>query len=85
VFFSVFSDGFLSKWFEGLRDQYTKLHKRKSGDGSPMFTERQQWILDNLKFFNRLVTHRSKPVRSVSIFIHLFINYYYYPPDMIRK
>ncbi|CAH1779502.1 unnamed protein product [Owenia fusiformis] len=44
-------EGFLSKWFEGLRDQYTKLHKRKSGDGCPMFTERQEWVLRNLKFF----------------------------------
>ena len=38
----VFSVGFLSKWFEDLRDQYTKLHKRKSGDGAPQFTEHRE-------------------------------------------
>ena len=83
MLFSVFSEGFICKWFEGLRDQYTKLHKKKSGDGQAMLTERQQWVLEKVGFFNRLVSHRSKPVKSVSIFIHLFINYYYYPHEMI--
>ena len=35
----------LKGWFRTLRDTHTRLDKKKSGDGTPDLTEREEWII----------------------------------------
>jgi hypothetical protein len=56
----------LQGWWQGIKDQYTKLHKKKSGQGTPVMTERQQWIVQHCKFLERIVRHKGASVRPVS-------------------
>ena len=56
----------LKRWFKSLRDIYTRLDKKKSGDGAPDLTEREQWIKDNFSFMKAATRHRPDPVNSVS-------------------
>ncbi|KAG0710533.1 hypothetical protein GWK47_022629 [Chionoecetes opilio] len=56
-------------WFKSLRDMFTRLDKKKSGDGQPTFTEREKWIREKFKFFQRAIYHRSKPVKSMKAII----------------
>lgn len=65
------SSDHLWTWFKSLRDMFTRLDKKKSGDGQPIHTDREKWILDRFAFFQHAVHHRSKPTKSVSI-IHTF-------------
>ena len=58
---------YLKGWFKSLRDIYTRLDKKKSGDGAPDLTEREQWIKDNFSFMKAATRHRPEPVNSVSI------------------
>ena len=58
----------LKGWFKSLRDIYTRLDKKKSGDGVPELTEREQWVKDNFSFLKAATRHRPEPVNSVSIF-----------------
>ena len=57
----------LKGWFRSLRDTNTRLDKKKSGDGTPELTERDEWIIQNFKFLKQTVRHRPEPVRSVSV------------------
>ncbi|KAJ3583464.1 hypothetical protein NHX12_017283 [Muraenolepis orangiensis] len=52
-------------WFKSLRDMFTSLDKKKSGEGQQQLTERETWIKAKFDFFHRAVDHRSKPARSV--------------------
>ena len=36
---------FLSGWVKSLRDNHTRLDKKKSGDGGLELTEREEWIM----------------------------------------
>ncbi|KAJ3588551.1 hypothetical protein NHX12_012143, partial [Muraenolepis orangiensis] len=56
-------------WFESLRDMFTRLDKKKSGEGQQQLTERETWIKAKLDIFHRAVDHRSKPVRSLKAII----------------
>lgn len=56
----------LQGWFRSLRDAHTRLQKKKSGDGTADFTEREQWILQSFEFLRAFVKHRPEPVKSVS-------------------
>ncbi|KAG0714446.1 hypothetical protein GWK47_014138 [Chionoecetes opilio] len=56
-------------WFKSLRGMFTRLDKKKSGDGQPTFTEREKWIREKFKIFQRAVNHRSKPVKSMKAII----------------
>ena len=58
---------YLKGWFKSLRDIYTRLEKKKSRDGAPDLTEREQWIKDNFSFMKAATRHRPEPVNSVSI------------------
>nr|XP_006812997.1 PREDICTED: uncharacterized protein LOC102800831 [Saccoglossus kowalevskii] len=51
-------------WFKSLRDMFTRLDKKKSGDGQQQLTERETWIKAKFGFFHPAVNHRSKPARS---------------------
>ncbi|KAJ3605173.1 hypothetical protein NHX12_027223 [Muraenolepis orangiensis] len=51
-------------WFKSLRDMFTRLDKKKSGEGQQQLTERETWIKAKFGFFHCAVNHRSKPVRS---------------------
>jgi len=51
----------------------TRLDKKKSGEGQQQLTEREEWIKAKFAFFHRAVNHRSKPVRSVSIAVDIYI------------
>ena len=42
----------LKGWFRSLRDTHTRLHKTKSGSVVAQFTEREEWIITKLFFFN---------------------------------
>jgi hypothetical protein len=48
----------LKTFWDGLRTRFGKLTKKKSGDPAPTFFERDQWILDNLGFFNTYITRK---------------------------
>ncbi|KAJ3604743.1 hypothetical protein NHX12_029482 [Muraenolepis orangiensis] len=56
-------------WFKSLRDMFTRLDKKKSGEGHQQLTEREMWIKAKFDFFHRVVNHRSKPVRSLKAII----------------
>ncbi|XP_078322978.1 uncharacterized protein LOC111137035 [Crassostrea virginica] len=60
---------YLKGWFKSLRDIYTRLDKKKSGDGAPDLTEREQWIKDNFSFMKAATRHRPEPVNSVKAVI----------------
>ena len=51
----------------------TRLDKNKSGEGQQQLTERETWIQAKFGFFHRAVNHRSKPVRSVSIDVDIYL------------
>uniref|UniRef100_UPI0035901DB8 uncharacterized protein n=1 Tax=Myxine glutinosa TaxID=7769 RepID=UPI0035901DB8 len=55
----------LQGWFKSLRDTHTRLDKKKSGDGAPEMTEREQWVKANFGFLTTVVRHRAEPVNSV--------------------
>lgn len=67
----------LQGWFKSLRDTHTRLHKKKSGDGAPELTEREQWVKANFSFLKSVVRHHAEPVNSVSI-TNININIYLY-------
>ncbi|KAJ3589141.1 hypothetical protein NHX12_009989, partial [Muraenolepis orangiensis] len=56
-------------WFKSLRDMFTRLDKKKSGEGQQQLTERETWIKAKFDFFHRAVNHCSKPVRSLKAII----------------
>ncbi|XP_054630201.1 uncharacterized protein LOC129180119 [Dunckerocampus dactyliophorus] len=56
---------YLQGWFKSLRDTHTRLDKKKSGDGAPELTEREQWVKANFGFLKPVVRHRPDPVNSV--------------------
>lgn len=60
---------YLKGWYKSLRDIYTRLDKKKSGDGAPELTEREQWVKDNFRFIKAHTRHRPEPVKSVSVIL----------------
>jgi hypothetical protein len=48
----------LKTFWDGLRTRFGKLTKKKSGEPAPTFSERDQWILDNLCFINTYITRK---------------------------
>lgn len=60
---------YLKGWFKSIRDNYTRLDKKKSGDGAPDLTEREKWLKDSLGFLKAATRHRPEPVNSVSIIL----------------
>ena len=58
---------YLKGWFKSLRNNFTRLDKKKSRDGAPDLTEREQWVKDNFSFMKAATRHRPEPVNSVSI------------------
>lgn len=55
----------LKGWFRSLRDTHTRLDKKKSGDGAPYLTEREEWIISKFVFLNTVIRHRPEPLQSV--------------------
>lgn len=62
----------LRGWFKSLRDNHTRLDKKKSGDGAPELTEREEWIMAKFGFLKTVIRHRPEPCNSVSIQIFYF-------------
>ena len=63
----------LKGWFRSLRDTHTRLDKRKSGDGAPHLTEREEWIVSKFVFLKTVTHRRPEPLQSVSIeLLHFF-------------
>jgi hypothetical protein len=67
----------LQGWWQGIKDQFTKMHRKKSGQAARAPTderqqwmravdERQQWIQLRCKFLERVVRHKASAVRPVS-------------------
>jgi len=56
----------LKGWFRSLRDTFTRLDRRKTGDGAPQLTEREVWIISKFAFLKTITRHRPEPIRSVS-------------------
>ncbi|VDI35649.1 Hypothetical predicted protein [Mytilus galloprovincialis] len=65
LFFSVFSVRCLLTWYDSVRTRYGKLAARPSGSGAEL-TDREKWILDNLKFHKPYI-HRVKKKTPVSL------------------
>ena len=55
----------LKGWFRSLRDSHTRFDKKKSGDGTPDLTEREEWILSKFVFLKTITRHRPEPLQSV--------------------
>uniref|UniRef100_UPI00358E3DCC uncharacterized protein n=1 Tax=Myxine glutinosa TaxID=7769 RepID=UPI00358E3DCC len=55
----------LRGWFKSLRDNHTRLDKKKSGDGAPELTEREEWIMAKFGFLKTVIRHRPEPCNSV--------------------
>ena len=62
----------LKGWFWSLRDTHTRLDKKKSGDGAPQLTEREEWVISNFVFLKTVTRHRPEPLQSVSIQLFYF-------------
>ena len=46
----------LRGWFKSLRDNHTRLDKKKkSGDGAPELTEREEWIMAKFEFLKTVI------------------------------
>jgi hypothetical protein len=56
----------LKGWFRSLRDTFTRLDRKKSGDGAPQLTEREDWIISKFAFLKTITRHRAEPIKSVS-------------------
>ena len=56
----------LQGWFKSLRDTHTRLDKKKSSDGAPELTEREQWVKTNFGFVKTVFRHNAEPVNSES-------------------
>ena len=46
----------LEKWWKNTKDWYVKVKKGKSGQGAKRLTERDKWLLTNLKFYSSKYT-----------------------------
>ena len=71
----VLSAPFLVGWYRDMRDFNTRLHKKNSGDGQRVFTDREMWVMRHFEFLDERISHRARPVRSVS----LHLNEIYFP------
>lgn len=60
---------YLKGWWAAIRDQWTRFHHPKSGQGAVVHTERQQWIISSFEFLKRVVRHRGQSVRPVSTYV----------------
>lgn len=65
---------YLRGWFKSLRDNYTRLSKRKKAAVAPNPTEREQWVMDNFSFMKAVTRHR--PVYTVSISFSFYFIFY---------
>ena len=68
----------LKKWITTKRTQYGKLRKgKKSGSGSPNYTENDRFILKNFAFLDPFIT-RQRPTKTLGIeMVSYFINIFY--------
>jgi hypothetical protein len=57
----------LKVWFRSVRDTHTRLDKKKSGDGAPELTEREEWIISKFGFLKTVTRHHPEPLVSVSV------------------
>ncbi|KAJ8019717.1 hypothetical protein HOLleu_41409 [Holothuria leucospilota] len=55
----------LKGWYTNLRDWNTKLHHRKSGDGNPTYTDREQWVMARFQFLKSAIRHKRAPCKSL--------------------
>ena len=62
----------LQGWFRSIREVHTCLIKKKSEDGAPELTEREEWIKSNFGFLKQVIRHRKEPVESVSDVLYNF-------------
>ena len=62
----------LKVWFRSLRDTHTRLDKKKSGDGAPDLTEREDWIIAKFSILKTVTRHRAEPLQSVSMKVFYF-------------
>ncbi|KAL5005827.1 hypothetical protein ScPMuIL_016985 [Solemya velum] len=53
------------EWWRSIKDNFTRLDKKKSGDETKELTEREEWILSACSFLRPLVRHKSQPLRSI--------------------
>ncbi|KAL5016903.1 hypothetical protein ScPMuIL_006492 [Solemya velum] len=56
---------YLRGWWRSIKDNFTRLDKKKSGDETKELTERKEWILSARSFLRPLVCHKSQPLRSI--------------------
>ena len=57
----------LLTWYDSVRTRYGKLIARPSGSGAEL-TDREKWILDNLKFLKPYI-HRVRKKTPISVSI----------------
>ena len=70
----------LKGWFRSLRDSHTRLDKKKSGDGTPDLTEREEWILSKFVFLKTITRHRPEPLQSISsLDLHVYNSSFFGP------
>ena len=55
----------LSKWWKNIKDQWCRLHRKKSGQALETMTERDNWVWRNCHFLDKVVKHRAQSVRPI--------------------
>ena len=63
----------LKTWYTSLRTRFGRLKKKKSGDGDPEMTEREEWILRHFEFL-RPYMYEVKKRTAVSVSYKFLIN-----------
>ncbi|XP_078691494.1 uncharacterized protein LOC144921927 [Branchiostoma floridae x Branchiostoma belcheri] len=56
---------YLRGWWRSIKDNFTRLDKKISGDKTKKLTEREEWILKTCSFLWPLVRHKSQPSTSI--------------------
>ncbi|KAL5016388.1 hypothetical protein ScPMuIL_005977 [Solemya velum] len=56
---------YLRGWWRFIKDNFTRLNKKESGDETKELAEREKWILSACSFVRPLVRHKSQPLRSI--------------------
>ena len=58
----------LKVWYTSLQTLFTKLNKKKSGDGAPEHSDHDQWVLNHFSFLAPFTYEvRRRPLVSVSM------------------
>ncbi|KAI8509464.1 hypothetical protein Bbelb_133120 [Branchiostoma belcheri] len=56
---------YLRGWWRSLKDMFTRLDRKKSGEEAKDRTEREEWIMKSCAFLRPLIRHKPQPLKSI--------------------